>query len=265
MSIAAALDLVASPVVHERAARVRGHRPWPVPSRTWVMAQTWSELLFAHWSVPVAALTRVVPPQLPLDTFDERAWIGVTPFCARNTRARPTPPVPFLSAFPELNVRTYVNVGGKPGIFFFSLDAASVLAVATARRAYRLPYFRAEMSMTHDGETVQYASARRSPQAPPAAFRGRYRPTGPVYQASPGSLDHWLTERYCVYTLDDEQRVLRGDIQHPPWPLQRAEADIDVNTMTAEIAIEVDDAPLLHFARRQDVVFWSLQPAADGG
>ena len=97
----------------------------------------------------------------------------------------------------------------------------------------------------------------------PAAFDARYRATGPRFRAAPGTLEHWLTERYCLYTLDDRQRVLRGDIQHPPWPLQRAEAEIDVNTMTAEIAITVDDeAPLLHYARRQDVVFWSLRPAS---
>ena len=228
------------------------------------MAQTWTHLLFAHWSVAPSALAEVVPPELPLDTFDGRAWIGVTPFCARNTRTRATLPVPYLSTFPEINVRTYVSVDGKPGIYFFSLDAASALAVAAARRAYRLPYFRAQMSITEDAGVVRYVSRRTSVQAPPAAFDARYRATGPQFQAAPGTLEHWLTERYCLYTLDDRQRVLRGDIQHPPWPLQPAEADIDLNTMTAEIAVNLLDAPLLHYARRQDVVFWSLRPATRG-
>jgi uncharacterized protein YqjF (DUF2071 family) len=261
MSIGATLDLLASPLMHERAARIRDHRPWPAPQRTWVMAQTWTHLLFAHWSVPPSALTAVVPDELALDTFDGRAWVGVTPFCVRNTRPRPTLPVPWLSTFPEINVRTYVSVDGKPGIYFFSLDAASALAVAAARRAYRLPYFRAEMSVAQRAGAVQYASRRVSPQAPPAVFRASYGPTGPVFRASPGTLEHWLTERYCLYTLDDEQRVLRGNIHHPPWPLQHARADIEVNSMTTEIAIDPGGAPLLHYARRQDVVFWSLQPA----
>ena len=139
LSLGDGLDLLASPLMHERVTRIGGHRPWPMPGRSWVMAQTWTDLLFAHWSVAPATLERAVPTQLPLDTFDGRAWIGITPFAVRNTRLRPTLPVPFVSAFPELNVRTYVTVGGKPGIFFFSLDADSMLAVAAARRAYRLP------------------------------------------------------------------------------------------------------------------------------
>jgi uncharacterized protein YqjF (DUF2071 family) len=261
-----ALDLLSSPLLHERVTRIADHRPWPMPGGSWVMAQTWTDLLFAHWSADPATLDGLVPPQLPLDTFDGRAWIGVTPFGVRNTRLRPTLPVPFVSAFGEINVRTYVTIGGKPGIFFFSLDATSSLAVAVARRAYRLPYFHAHMSIGRDGRTVSFTSMRTSPEAPaPAAFQARYRPVGAAFTASPGTLEHWLTERYCLYTLDDEQRVLRGDIHHPPWPLQAAEADIDLNTMATELAIELDDDPLLHYASRQDVVFWLLHPSADVG
>ncbi len=261
MSVGAALDLLASPVMHERAAQHRAHRPWPPPPRTWVMAQTWMDLLFAHWDVAPSALRRVMPPQLALDTFEGRAWIGVTPFAVRNTRARATWPVPFVSTFPEINVRTYVTVDGKPGIYFFSLDAASGLAVVAARRAYRLPYFRADMSIVNSEGTVHYTSRRTTSDAPPAAFRARYRAVGSTFRAPPDSLDHWLTERYCLYTLDDDQRVLRGDILHPPWPLQPAEADIEVNTMTAQVAVDLEGPPLLHYARRQDVVFWSLRAA----
>jgi uncharacterized protein YqjF (DUF2071 family) len=264
MNVMDGLDLLASPLMQERVTRTTDHRPWPIPGRSWMMAQTWTDLLFAHWSVAPAALDSVVPPQLPLDTLDGRAWIAVTPFGVRNTRLRPTLPVPFVSAFPEINVRTYVTVGGRPGIFFFSLDADSRLAVAAARRVYRLPYFRAHMSIDRNGRGVGFLSERTSPEAPARAeFRARYRPAGPTFNAAPGTLEHWLTERYCLYTLDDERRVLRGDIHHPPWPLQPAEADIDVNTMTAELAIDLDDDPLLHYARRQDVVFWSLQAATE--
>lgn len=229
------------------------------------MAQTWMDLLFAHWSIEPEVLRRVVPAQLPLDTFDGRAWIGVTPFAVRNLRLRPSPPVPYLSAFPEINVRTYVTVNSKPGIYFFSLDAASRLAVATARRAYRLPYFQARMSQSRNADRIRFTSRRIiGHEAPaPAEFAVNYRPVGDPFNAADGSLEHWLTERYCLYTFDDQRRVQRAEIHHPPWPLQHAEADIDVNTMPAELAIDLPDKPLVHYAHRQDVVFWTLRPCRD--
>jgi uncharacterized protein YqjF (DUF2071 family) len=231
-----------------------------MPRRPWVMAQTWMDLLFAHWSLPPQALSAIVPAQLPLDTFDGRAWIAVTPFAVRNLRVRLTFPVPVLSAFPEINVRTYVVVGGKPGIFFFSLDADSRLAVATARRFYRLPYFRSRMSIARANGEISYASERDDPDAPsPALFRARYGPIGAPFNAERGTLEHWLTERYCLYTLDDDGRPLRADIHHPPWPLQPAQAQFAANTMADEVALPLDGEPLLHYARRQDVVFWRLE------
>jgi uncharacterized protein len=256
------LDLPASPVLQGRVTRIRQHRPWPLPRRPWVMGQTWSDLLFAHWDVSPEALSSAVPPQLSLDTFNGRAWVGVTPFRVRNLRTRLTLPVPMLSTFPELNVRTYVVVDGKPGIFFFSLDAASSLAVAAARLLYRLPYFRADMSSRRIGHETWYISRRRdSEAAAPATFEGSYRPTGPVFHARPGTLEHWLTERYCLYTLDDQQRVLRGEIHHPPWPLQPARADIRHNTMGGQIGLELGESPRLHYSARQDVIFWGLEAA----
>jgi uncharacterized protein len=238
-----------------------GHRPWPLPDRPWIMGQTWRELLFAHWPVPLEALRRAVPAALPLDTYDRTAWIGLTPFRVDGLRARGAPPPPLLSSFPELNVRTYVTVDGVPGIWFFSLDAGSRAAVAAARRGYRLPYFRADIAIERSGNEIRYQSRRRSNDGPPAAFRARYAPSGPVAPYPDGSLERWLTERYCLYTLDERQRVLRGDIHHPPWPLQPARATIVANTMTAPYGIELDGPPeLLHYAERQDVVFWALAP-----
>src|SRR3954469_1338540 len=94
------------------------HRPWPLPGQPWFMGQSWVDLLFAHWRVDLAALKAVVPDRLPIDTFDGDAWVGVTPFVVRGLRLRGSPPPPVLSQFPEINVRTYVSVGGRPGIYF---------------------------------------------------------------------------------------------------------------------------------------------------
>ena len=236
------------------------HRPWPLPEHPWVMAQTWEDLLFAHWRVPVEDLRRVVPSELPLDTFDGDAWIGVTPFLVRGLRPRLAPPLPFVSRFPELNVRTYATVGGRPGIYFFSLDAASWLAVFGARRLFRIPYFRARMSIRRHGGELAYASRRMSFDGDPAAFHASYRPTGPRFEAEPGSLEYFLAERYCLYTFDERLRIHRADIHHPPWPLQRAEAEIPHNTMVEPLRLPLRGPPLLHFARRQDVLVWSRRP-----
>jgi uncharacterized protein YqjF (DUF2071 family) len=159
-------------------------------------------------------------------------------------------------AFPELNVRTYVTAEGKPGIWFFSLDAASVWAVIMARATYHLPYYWARMRLRKREGWIAYRSRRRHPGAPAAAFFGRYRPTGPVYHSVPGTLEDWLTARYCLYAADRRGRLWRGEINHPPWPLQPAEAEITTNTMAAAHGIALAGEPLLHFARRVDMVAW---------
>lgn len=238
------------------------HRPWELPSRPWALAMHWHDLLFMHWPVPCDALRASIPPSLVIDTFDGTAWIGVVPFRMTGVRPRALPPLPWLSAFPELNVRTYVTTGGKPGVWFFSLDAANPIAVRIARLVSHLPYYDARMSSKCSGGTVRYASVRTHRGAPAAAFRGEFRPIGLVYHASPGTLDHWLTERYCLYTMDRSGQVWRGDIHHPRWPLQPAEAEVEVNTMTHQIGLTLPDTlPLLHFARRLDVVAWTLRRA----
>jgi uncharacterized protein len=225
------------------------------------MGQTWVDLLFAHWPVPEEALRPVVPPQLPLDTHGGSAWIGITPFCVRGLRLRGTPPAPLLSSFPELNVRTYVNVEGKPGIYFLSLDADSRAAVHAARRSYRLPYFRSRIEVGRDEDAVAYDLLRTSDDGPPACFTAQYGPQGEELPVREGSLERWLTERYCLYTLDGEERVQRGEIHHPPWPLHQAFAEIQVNTMAMPFGIKLEGKPLLHFSPRQDVVIWPLQRA----
>lgn len=236
------------------------HRPWPLSERPWLMGQTWHDLLFAHWRLAPEALEELVPRPLRLDLHDGDAWLGVTPFDLRGLRLHGTPAAPWISHFPELNVRTYVEFEGKPGIYFFSLDAARKPAVAAARRGYRLPYFHARMRIERRGDSVHYESRRIDRSGPGAQFRGVYGPTGPRLPIEQGSLPRWLAERYCVYVVDDRHQVLRGDIHHRPWPLQPAGAEFAVNTMARPLGVDLDDAPLLHYSARQDTLIWNLEP-----
>lgn len=231
------------------------HRPWPVPQQPWTWRQTWRDLLFAHWPVPSSALRDHVPPALRIHEYDGTSWVGVVPFRMTGVMRRYLPDLPFVSAFPELNVRLYVERDGKPGVWFLSLDATNPLAVWAARRFFFLPYFRARMSLEHDAEQVTYRSSR-----PGAEFAARYGAVSATYQAEPGTLEHWLTERYCLYALAPDGSLWRNDVHHAPWPLQAARADITSNTMLRHHGLPVEGPPqLLHFARRLDVVVWRAE------
>jgi len=232
------------------------HRPWPLPESPWVMAQTWHDLLLAHWQIVHDVIRKLVPEPLALDSFHGQCWIAVTPFHMSGVRARGLPALPGLSRFAELNVRTYVTLDDKPGVFFFSLDAANLPAVFAARTLYRLPYFHADMSVDVKPNSVRYHSRRYRREA---EFRGVYRPVGEVQLRRHGTPEHWLTERYCLYTVA-KGRVYRGEIHHQPWPLQDADAEIKTNTMAAASGITLPDTkPLLHFSRRLDVLVWPLR------
>jgi uncharacterized protein len=245
--------------LQQRTLEETAHRPWPLPDTPWVQGQTWCNLLFAHWRVSEEQLRRVMPPRLPLHLYDDgSAWLSVTPFEVRGLRLRGTPPVPWVSHFPELNVRTYVELDGKPGIYFFSLDAARRAAVFAARRTYRLPYFHARMRVERAGDRIDYTSERIDSSGPPASFRARYGPSGP---STDDHLSRWLAERYCAYTVDGAGRPMRIDIHHPPWPLQPAEADLDAAAMAAPLAIDLEGEPVLNFAARQDTLLWPVRPA----
>jgi len=204
--------------------------------------------------VDADALRRLLPDAVRLQTHDGAAWLGMTPFCVSALRLRGTLPLPRVSSFLELNVRTYVTAGGKPGIWFFSLDASSRLAVEAARRTYKLPYHQARIRATPQDGWIEYESARAG-----HVFDARYRPSGEVFHAAPGSLDEFLAERFCLYTVDERGRLYRAEIHHSPWPLRPAEAVIELNTMApAELALP-DGEPVLHFARVHDVVIWPLK------
>lgn len=231
------------------------HRPWPLPDGAWTWRQSWCDLLFAHWPIDAEQLRSLVPEQLELQEFDGTAWIALVPFRMEGVMRRPLPDLPGISAFPELNVRTYVTLNGKPGVWFLSLEATNRLAIWAAKRFFHMPYHHAAMRLEHQEGWIEYTSKRTASEA---QFQGRYRPVGEPYTATPGSLEHWLTERYCLYAQAPSGRISCAEVHHPAWPLQRAEAAIDTNTMFASHGLQIEGPPaLLHFSERVDVVVWS--------
>jgi uncharacterized protein YqjF (DUF2071 family) len=233
-------------------------RPWPAPATSWVMFQRWHDLLFAHWPLDADRVRPLVPAELELDTREGTAWIAVTPFHMSGVRARGLPAVPGTSAFPELNVRTYVRYGGKPGVYFFSLDASNPLAVIGARALFKLPYHLADMRIERAGDRFDYSSRRLGGRA---EFGAVYGPCGPVVLSAAGSLEHFLTERYCLYTVRD-RKVRRVEIDHAPWPLQPARAEISRLGVARAAGLPLEGPPALtHFAATLDVRIWPPRSA----
>lgn len=217
----------------------------------------WHDLLFMHWPVPVEVLRPMIPASLELDTFDGNAWLGVVPFRMSDVRPRFLPSVGFVSNFPEINLRTYVTVDDRPGVWFFSLDAHNPLAVRLARATFGLPYFDARMSCSREGETIRYRSHRTHRRAPLAEFVGSYRPAAEVEKSRPGTIEAFLTERYCLYAPWGKAGVKRGEIHHALWPLRKAEAEVEVCRMSEQVGITLPGTePVLHFAERLDVLAW---------
>jgi uncharacterized protein YqjF (DUF2071 family) len=248
-----------------------GHRPWPMPERRWVMTQRWNDLLFAHWPVPPAQIARLLPPELAVDTFDGTAWVGIVPFWMDRIQIRGLPILPGANRFPELNLRTYVREAGSnvAGVYFFSLDASNPAAVAVARLFFHLPYYWARMSIEQgekagEKEAFHYSSERRL-TAKPVRFRANYRGLGRMNttdHSRPGTIEHFLTERYALYTTGPAGKLHRGNIHHLPWPLEVAEAEFEINELPGAHGIHLPDtAPVLHYARELVVYVWSLELA----
>jgi uncharacterized protein YqjF (DUF2071 family) len=252
------IELLRAPARQSGSLAETAHRPWPLPGGSWIMGQSWDDLLFAHWRVDADEVRKLVPAELEVEEHEGSAWLGITPFVLRGFRLRGTLPLPVVSTFPEINVRTYVTAGGKPGIWFFSLDTSSVVAVEAARRTYKLPYFHARISVERDPQRIRYTSARRN-GARPFVFEASYGAEGEAAEPSPGSLEAFLAERYCLYAHDADG-LHRAEIHHPPWRIRAADAEIALNTMPPD-GIELAGEPLLHLAERQDVVVWPLRRA----
>jgi hypothetical protein len=223
------------------------HRPWPLPDGPWSQAQTRADVLFAHWRVGLDEVARLLPPGLPVDTYGGDAWIGLVPFRLSNVRLRGLPPVPLIT-FEQLDIRTYVTIGDRPGAWLCSVDVSNPVLLEAAKRAHRLPAYRARTSAGRDGDLRTFEAIRDG-----LTLGVRYRPAGEPFTA--GSLEHFLTERYCIYTADGG-RLYRAELHHPPWQLQRAEATVAASTL-APVALEGDPHAL--YVASQDVLIWPLE------
>lgn len=243
------------------------HRPRPLPSGRWVMTQRWNDLLFAHWPLESKLLAHLIPEGLQLDTYMGSAWLGIVPFWMDRIKFRGLPQVPGARAFPELNVRTYVRDPhtGTPGVLFFSLDAGNLPAVLAARTLYNLPYYWADMRIQRRSEREFYYSSRRRFTSSPVLFQARYKGLGPsrkLAENRPGTLEYFLTERYCLFTRNRAGTISRANVHHVPWPLEDAEADIERNDMAAALGIQLPaEPPVLHYSRRLAVYIWPLEQA----
>ncbi len=236
------------------------HRPWPHPTSRWTWRQNWYDLLFAHWPVPAAALRHLVPAGLNIQEFGDTSYVGVVPFRMTGVMRRPFPDLPGISAFPELNVRLYVEHDGKPGVWFLSLDASNPLAVWAARRYFHLPYWRSHIQFVAADDRFRFHAERRGS---PVRFSASYRPTSESFEGKPGTLEAFLVERYCLYAQSWRGDLYRCDVHHVPWPLQTAEAEVDAGDLLQSHGITcTGPPPLLHFSRGVEVVVWSLEKLA---
>lgn len=243
------------------ALRKTDHRPWPPPDSPWKWRQSWCDLLFAHWPFPAKQLRPLVPEPLIIQEFDGTSWIGIVPFRMEGVMLRPLPDLPWISAFPELNLRLYVEYENKPGVWFLSLDATNPLAVWAARKFFYLPYYNAEISIEKREGKYHYYSQRKENHK--AELEVLYEPDSDPYEAEEGSLEHWLTERYCLYAQSPGGDLYRSEVHHLPWPLQKAKAQFQTNSLLRPYDIDLPDTPpLLHFAKRLDVVIWSPEKIA---
>ena len=249
------------------------HSPRPLPSGRWQMTQRWNDLLFAHWPVPAASIAALLPEGLEPDVFQGSAWLGMVPFWLDRIKVRGLPVIPGMRSFPDLNVRTYVRdeVTHTPGMYFFSLDATNLLAVALAHTFFHLPYHWAEMHLDQRSEREFAFYSRRRLTDAPVIFKARYRGLGPtrkLAEGGSGTLEHFLMERSSLFTRNRAGQAVRASLHHVPAPLEEAEAEFERNDLAAAIGIELPEIkPVLHYSRRLAVYVWPtelVRPALAG-
>lgn len=243
------------------------HRPRPLPSGRWALTQRWNDLLFAHWPVPAAAISALLPEWLEVDTFQGSAWLGVVPFWLDRIKIRGVPQVPGVRSFPDLNLRTYVRdrYTGTPGIYCFSLDASNLVAIAVARLFYHLPYYWAEMRLEQQSDREFGFYSRRLLAGRQIVFKARYRGLGPTRKTAEcrsGTFEYFMTERNCLFSSNRAGQPVRANLHYVPWPLEEAEADIEHNDLPSTIGIKLPDIePILHYSRRLAVYIWPTELA----
>lgn len=241
------------------------YRPKPLPVGRWTLTQRWNDLLFAHWPVPAAKITALLPDWLEVDTFQGSAWLGVVPFWLDRIKIRGVPPVPGMRSFPDLNLRTYVRdqFTHTPGIYCFSLDASNLLAVMAARSFYNLPYYWANMRLEQRSEREFTFYSRRRLSNTEVVFNARYRGLGPsrrLAESRRGSFEYFVTERNCLFSTDRTGRPIRNNLHYVPWPLEEAEAEIERNDLAASIGLSLPKTdPVLHYSRRLAVYVWQKE------
>lgn len=244
------------------------HRPWLPPDGQWLLSQSWNDVLFAHFAMDPPTLRRLVPRELTLDLYDGIAWLTILPFYTSHLRPSGIPPLPGLSYFPQLILRTYVTMENKPGFYYFSVDTSNLSAVWLARIFFRMQYWHSSLQIS--GATVRarnsadreiYFRAKRlhGPKAleGPVKFEVAYAPEGEAARARPRSLDEFLAERYCLYT-ENRGRFYRIEVHHQPWPLLRASVEIRENTLAAPLGLALPAKPdLCHFSRTVKMLAWA--------
>ena len=228
------------------------HRPWPLPETSWRWRQSWLDLAFIHYPVAPDVLHAQLPPGVDLQQFNGSAWVGLVPFRMAGVMRRPLPSFPPFSSFPELNLRTYVEVGGRPGVWFFSLDTSCWPVVMGGRHIYNLPYHSARMAMSPWGGGTKFSSVRAKGDV---HFRARYAPSGKPVIAKAGTFEHWATERYCLYAHSQKQGVSRVEVHHAPWCLQSADVRIEENSVLEAAGIKpLRDSPICHYSKGVHVI-----------
>ncbi len=241
------------------------HLPRPLPSGRWRVTQRWNDLLYAHWPVEPAAIARLLPEGLQVDTFEGSAWLGILPFWMDRIKLRGLPSIPGARTFPELTVRTYARdqQTGVPGLWFLSLDANNLLAAAVGRAFYRLPYHWAQMSLEQRTEREFSFYSRRRFASQPVLFQARYRGLGPTPKLAEnriGTLEHFLLERHCLYSINQAGEPIRANLHHVSWPLEDAAAEIEQNDLAKAAGIHLGShAPVLHYCRRMAVYAWPAE------
>jgi uncharacterized protein len=232
------------------------HRQWPLPTGNWRWQQSWLDLAFIHYRVAIADLRSLVPAQLTIEECDGTAWVSLVPFRMAGVRRRPFPCLPGMGEFLELNLRTYVSFRGQPGVWFFSLEAESLPIVMGGRMVYHVPYHWARLSCTRHQDVVNWTSQRRLGRG---ACQLSYRIGRDPVAAPPGSLIHWLTERYFLYA-GTASRLWQVPVHHAPWELRTGELLAHDGNLLALAGIAADlSEPLLQYSPGVHAISWAAE------